>query len=83
MILSLSHFLVAPNLEHRASVKRFASLQFLNPKTVYRTPWTGDPPVAMPLPTHDNTNTEQTQTIIHVLSRIRTQRSQCSGERRH
>jgi hypothetical protein len=27
-------FPVAPNLEHRASVKRFVSLQFLNPKTV-------------------------------------------------
>jgi hypothetical protein len=23
-----------------------------------RTPWTGDQPVAKPLPTHDNTNTE-------------------------
>jgi hypothetical protein len=32
---------VAPTLEHRASVKHFASLQFLNPKTVGRTPWTG------------------------------------------
>jgi hypothetical protein len=32
--LSLSLSPVAPNLEHRASVKRFVSLQFLNPKTV-------------------------------------------------
>jgi hypothetical protein len=28
--LSLSAFRVAPTLEHRASVKRFVSLQFLN-----------------------------------------------------
>jgi hypothetical protein len=46
--LSLS---VAPTLEHRASVKRFVSLQFLNPKTVGRTPRTGDQPIARPLPT--------------------------------
>jgi hypothetical protein len=36
---------VAPNLEQRASVKRFVSLQFLNP----RSPWTGDPPNARQL----------------------------------
>jgi hypothetical protein len=36
-------FLLFP-LEHRASVKRFLSLQFLNPKTVDRTPWTGISP---------------------------------------
>jgi hypothetical protein len=39
--LSLSLFLVAPTLEHRASVKRFVSFQFLNHKTVGRTPWMG------------------------------------------
>jgi hypothetical protein len=38
-------------LEHRVSVKRFVSLQFLNPKTIGRTPWKGDQPVARPLPT--------------------------------
>jgi hypothetical protein len=54
---SPSLFLVAPTLEHRASVKRFVSLQFLNPKTFGRTPWTGDQPVASPLPTQNNTNT--------------------------
>jgi hypothetical protein len=37
-------------------VKRFVSLQFLNPKTVGRTPWAGDQPDARPLPTQDNTN---------------------------
>jgi hypothetical protein len=31
---------------------------FLILYTVGRTPWMGDKPVAMPLPTHDNTNTE-------------------------
>jgi hypothetical protein len=50
-----SLFPVAPTLEHRASVKRFVSLQFLNPRTVDRIPWAGDQPVARPLP---NTNTE-------------------------
>jgi hypothetical protein len=48
--LSLSLFPVAPTLEHRASVKRFVSLQFLNPKIVDRTPWTGDQPVTRPFP---------------------------------
>jgi hypothetical protein len=56
--LSLSLFPVAPTLEHKASVKRFVSLQFHNPKRVGRTPWTGDQPVERPLPTQDNTNTE-------------------------
>jgi hypothetical protein len=37
-------FPVAPTLEHRTSVKRFVSLQFLNTKTVGWTPWTGDHP---------------------------------------
>jgi hypothetical protein len=32
--LSLPLFLVALTLEHKASVKRFVSLQFLNPKAV-------------------------------------------------
>jgi hypothetical protein len=64
--LSLSLFPVAPNLEHRASVKRFVSLQFLNPKTVGRAPWMGDQPIARPLPI-------QTQTNIYALSGIRTQ----------
>jgi hypothetical protein len=45
-------------VEHRTSVKRFVSLQFLNPKTVGRTPWPGDQPVARPVPTKDNINTE-------------------------
>jgi hypothetical protein len=41
-----SLFPVAPTLEHRACVKRFVTLQLLNPKTVGRTPWTGDQPTA-------------------------------------
>jgi hypothetical protein len=32
---------VVPTLEHRTAVKRFMSLQCLNPKTVGRSPWTG------------------------------------------
>jgi hypothetical protein len=47
--INLSLFPVAPTLEHSASVKLFVSLQFLNPKTVGRTPWTGDQAVARPL----------------------------------
>jgi hypothetical protein len=44
----LSLFPVAPTLEHRASVKRSVSLQFLNPKTVGMTPYTGDQSEANP-----------------------------------
>jgi hypothetical protein len=46
-------------------VKRFVSLQFLNPKIVGRIPWTGDQAVARPLHV-------QTQTNIHALSGIQT-----------
>jgi hypothetical protein len=60
--LSLSLFLVAPTLEHRASVKRFVSFHFLNPKTVRRAPWTSDQLVARPLPNTD----------IHASTGIRT-----------
>jgi hypothetical protein len=50
VFISLSLFPVAPTLEHRASVNRFVSLQFLNPKTVGGSPWTWDQPIARPLP---------------------------------
>jgi hypothetical protein len=62
---------VAPNLEGRASVKRFVSLQFFNHNTVGRTPWTGDQHIARPLPTQDNTNKNKSR-HIHTLSGIRT-----------
>jgi hypothetical protein len=68
----LSLFSIVPTSEHRASIKLFVSLQFLNPKTIGRTRWTRNHPVARPLPTQDNTNSEQRQTDIHALSRIRT-----------
>jgi hypothetical protein len=68
--LSLFVFPVAPILEHRESVKRFVSLQFLNPKTVCRTPWTENQPVARPLPTQDNTN--RINADIHALSGLQT-----------
>jgi hypothetical protein len=58
----LSLFPVAPTLEHRESAKRFVSLQFLNPKTVGRTPWTGDQPVARLLPIQ--TQNKHTQTSM-------------------
>jgi hypothetical protein len=55
---TLSLSTVAPTLEHRASVKRFVSFQFLNPKTVGRIPSTGDQPFSKPLSIQDITNTE-------------------------
>jgi hypothetical protein len=58
--LFLSLFPVAPTLEHRASMKRFVSLQFLNLKTVSRTPWMGDQPVARPLPIQTQNKHRQT-----------------------
>jgi hypothetical protein len=45
---------------------------FLNLHTVGRTPWTGDFPVARPLPAHRTTQTESTQADTHALSGIRT-----------
>jgi hypothetical protein len=48
--IRLSHSCCS-HLGHRASVKRSVSLQFLNPTTIGRTPWTGDQPVARPLRT--------------------------------
>jgi hypothetical protein len=53
---SLSLFPVVPTLEHTASVKRFVSLQFLNSKTVGRSPWTGDQRNTRLLHTQDNIN---------------------------
>jgi hypothetical protein len=47
-------------------VKRFVSLQFLNPKTVDRTPWTGIGPSHGHYVTQDNTNAD-----IDALSGIR------------
>jgi hypothetical protein len=65
MTLSLSLFPIAPTLEHRTSVKRFVSLQFLNPRAIGRVPRTGagrgDQPVARPLPTQ----TQYTQIRTH------------------
>jgi hypothetical protein len=55
LTLSLS-FLLLPLLEHRASVKSCVSLQVLSSKTVGRTPWTGDLPIARQLPTQEKTN---------------------------
>jgi hypothetical protein len=49
-----------PTLEHRVSVKRYVSLQFLNHSTVGRTPWTRDQPVARPLSTQTQNKRRQT-----------------------
>jgi hypothetical protein len=44
--------------------------QFLKLKTVRRTPWTGDRPVARPLPTHRKTQTQykRTQTSMFLVA---------------
>jgi hypothetical protein len=79
--ISLSLLPVTPNLEHMVSSKRIVSRQFINPKTVGRTHWTGDQPVAKPLPTQDNTN----RIIAHRHPCIEwdwNPRSHCSSERR-
>jgi hypothetical protein len=47
-------------LEHRASMNHFVSLEFLNPKTVCRIPWTEDQPVARPLSTQIQNKHRQT-----------------------
>jgi hypothetical protein len=79
--LSLSLFPVAPTWEQGASVKRFVSLQFLNPKTVDSTPRMGNQSVARPLPTWDNTN--RINVDRHPGSEWDSNpRSQCSSERR-
>jgi hypothetical protein len=52
------------------SLGRF--LSFFIFYTVGRTPWTGDQPVARPLPTHRTTQREYTYTDIHASSGIRT-----------
>jgi hypothetical protein len=49
-------------------VKRTVSLQFLDLfQTIGRTPWTGDQPVARPLPTHRTTQTQK-NTHTHQTS---------------
>jgi hypothetical protein len=74
---------VAPTLERTASVKRFVSLQLLNPRTVGKTPWTGDEPVSRPLPTQTQNKRTQTsmplvgfEPTITVLERAKTVRAQ-------
>jgi hypothetical protein len=64
---SLSVFPVAATLEHRACLKRFVSLQFLNLETVGSTPWTGDQLVARPLPTHSTTQTQNKRRQTSIL----------------
>jgi hypothetical protein len=71
------YFPVASTWEHRASAKRFVSLQFLNSKTVGRTPWTRDQPVARPPPTQTQNQRRHTsmpwvgfESTIPVLKRV-------------
>jgi hypothetical protein len=48
-------------------VKRFVSLQFLNLKTLSRTPWTGDQSVGRPLPAHRTAETQNKRTQTSML----------------
>jgi hypothetical protein len=60
--LFLSPFTVALSGGHKASVKHFISLQFLYPKTVGRTPWMGNDPVARLI--HIQTQNKHRQTSM-------------------
>jgi hypothetical protein len=84
--MSSFKFLLLP-LEHTASVKPLFHFGFLILYTVGRTPWTGDQPVARPLPTHRTTQTQnkRTHTItaseraktVHALDRSATVTGKC------
>jgi hypothetical protein len=54
-ILFRSYLLMGP-------IWTLAAFQFLNPYTVCRTPWTGDQPVARPLPPHKTTQIQNKRT---------------------
>jgi hypothetical protein len=56
---------------------RWPPFNFLNIYTVGRTPWTGDQPIARPLPTHRLTQTQTTMPRADSSPR-----SQCSSRRR-
>jgi hypothetical protein len=64
--IAVSLFPVAPTLEHRASVKGLASLQFLNPKTVGRTAWTEGISPSQGRCLHRTTQTQNKRTQIFV-----------------
>jgi hypothetical protein len=57
--------------------------QFLNLYTVSRTHWTGDKPVARPLPTYRTIQTQNKRNRHSRLEWDSNPRSQCSLERRH
>jgi hypothetical protein len=61
-------------LEQRASVKRFVSLQLHDHFADDRTPWTGDQPVARPIPKRRTTQTYNKfiNTNVQALCGIRT-----------
>jgi hypothetical protein len=63
---------------HPLGLGRFFSILILY--TVGRTPWTGDQPVARPLPTYRTTQTQNKRTDIHAFSG-ENPGSQCSSER--
>jgi hypothetical protein len=74
--LSLSLSSCCSHLEHRASMKRFVSVQFLNPKTVGRSPWTGISP------SQGRYLHKQNKRIYACLEWDSSPRSQCLSERR-
>jgi hypothetical protein len=67
---TLSLFHVAPTLESGASLKRFVSLPFLNPKAIGSSPLTGDQPVARSLPTEtQNKHTQASMPLSGIPTR--------------
>jgi hypothetical protein len=58
-------------------VEPWPLFQFLNLYTVGRTPWTGDQPVARPLPTHRTAQTQNKRTQNPFLEWDSNPRSQC------
>jgi hypothetical protein len=60
------------HLEHRTSVERFVSLQFLKLRQSVGLLGRSDQPIARPLLKKDMTNTEYKHTDVHISSGIRT-----------
>jgi hypothetical protein len=70
---------VAPTLEHRAFLKRLVSFQFLNPKTIGMTSWTGINPFECCYLLKHRINADKHPCLEWDLNA----RFQCSSDRRH
>jgi hypothetical protein len=74
IIIIIIIIIITTTMALQPFVGRWPLFNFLILYRVGRTPWTGDQPVARPLPTHRTTQTQKKaqNTDIHVLSGIRT-----------